>query len=83
MGVISNILGKVGYLPAQEVRQSLQTMQAEVTELRSNLTNPEQWLSDFFTGGMTAGVAVNKETALTISAVYACNRILSSSFPLP
>lgn len=79
MGVISNILGKVGYLPAQEVRQSLQTMQAEVTELRSNLTNPEQWLSDFFTGGMTAGVAVNKETALTISAVYACNRILSSS----
>lgn len=79
MGVISNILGKVGYLPAQEVRQSLQTMQAEVTELRSSLTNPEQWLSDFFTGGMTAGVAVNKETALTISAVYACNRILSSS----
>lgn len=52
-------------------------------ELRSNSTsleNPANWLLDWATGGYSqSGVAVTEETALTLSAVYACNRVLAES----
>lgn len=44
-------------------------------ETRSTLSNPEQWFIDWATGGAgnnSAGVAVTENTALTVSAVYAC-----------
>ncbi len=52
-------------------------------ELRSNSTsleNPSNWLLDWASGGYSqSGVAVTEETALTLSAVYACNRVLAES----
>lgn len=49
-------------------------------EHRSTLENPEPWLRELLTGGATAaGVPVNDTTALSISAVYACCRVLSDS----
>jgi HK97 family phage portal protein len=53
----------------------------------STLTNPSQWLSDFFSGGSAskAGIDVNEDTAIKIMAVYACVRLLSetvASLPL-
>lgn len=52
-------------------------------ELRSNSTsleNPSNWLLDWASGGYSqSGVAVTEETALTLSAVYSCNRVLAES----
>lgn len=46
----------------------------------SGLENPSTWLFNVFAGGYSkSGIAVNDESALTLSAVYACNRILSDS----
>lgn len=46
----------------------------------SGLENPSSWLFNVFAGGYSkSGIAVNDESALTLSAVYACNRILSDS----
>lgn len=53
-------------------------------ELRSSstLSNPAPWLIEALSGGSysTAGPAVNDESALTLAAVYACNRVLSTAF---
>lgn len=50
------------------------------SEQRSSLENPSQWLTDLLTGGSTtAGVPVNDTTALSLSAVFACCRVLSDS----
>jgi HK97 family phage portal protein len=46
----------------------------------SGLENPQQWLVDAFgSGTSTAGANVNARTALGISAVYACVRVLADS----
>jgi HK97 family phage portal protein len=46
----------------------------------SGLENPAKWLFDVFAGGYSkSGIAINDESALTLSAVYACNRILADS----
>lgn len=50
------------------------------SEQRSSLENPSQWLTDLLTGGNTsAGVPVNDTSALSLSAVFACCRVLSDS----
>lgn len=48
----------------------------------SSLSNPAPWLLDLLGGGSysSAGPTVNDETALTLAAVYACNRVLSTAF---
>ena len=53
----------------------------------SGFANPQQWFSDALNAGGTSytGATVNRESALSISAVYACIRVLSestSSLPL-
>jgi HK97 family phage portal protein len=71
MGIVQTLFQKIGYAP----------IQAE-PEQRSTLTQPEQWFMDWATGLMTesgSGVPVTKETALSISAVYACCRIISNT----
>jgi HK97 family phage portal protein len=46
----------------------------------SSLSNPEQWLVDAWGGSATtSGATVNARTALGISAVYACVRVLADS----
>ena len=46
----------------------------------SGFENPSNWLFDLFGGNQSkSGVAVNDESALTLAAVYACNRVLSES----
>ncbi len=46
----------------------------------SNLAKPDQWLIDALTGGTTnAGVIVNDSTAIRLSAVWACIKVLSES----
>ena len=47
-----------------------------VTEERAMLT-PEQWYAEWINGTEVAGVNVNAETAMTVSAVYACCALLS------
>ncbi len=51
------------------------------TEKRSNLSNPAPWLLELMGGGSysSSGPAVNDESALTLAAVYACNRVLSTA----
>lgn len=56
-------------------------------ERRTTLVNPAQWLIDWFSGGgaSAAGVTVNETTALNVTTVYACVRILAetvASLPL-
>ena len=55
-------------------------------EERATLANPATWLTNTLTGGTTAsGIAVNENTALNSSAVYAAVRLLSeavASLPL-
>jgi len=47
---------------------------------QSGLENPSSWLFDVFGGNQSkSGVPVNDETALTLAAVYACNRVLAES----
>jgi len=76
MALLDNILRPFGLATARNVQQAT----AELVELRSTLSNPEQWLSDWFTGGISgSGVAVNEQTALSLSAVYACCRIRSAA----
>lgn len=47
----------------------------------TNLSDPDSWLVDWFTGGSktVAGVGVSNETAMRLSAYYSCIRILSES----
>lgn len=46
----------------------------------TNLANPAQWLADYFGGGITdAGVLVSQETAMKVSAVYACVNLIAKS----
>lgn len=47
-----------------------------------SLENPSSWLLELVNGGSNslAGPTVNDETALTLAAVYACNRVLSTAF---
>jgi HK97 family phage portal protein len=57
-----------------------QELYAQRSGQSSGLENPSRWLSDIFGGNASkSGVAVNDETALTLAAVYACNRVLSDS----
>ena len=55
-------------------------------EERATLANPATWLTSTLTGGTTAsGIAVNENTALNSSAVFAAVRLLSeavASLPL-
>lgn len=53
----------------------------------TNLTSPAQWFVDLMGGGKTkAGVAITEKSAMNISAVFACVRVLAetvASLPLP
>ncbi|MEG3640670.1 phage portal protein [Magnetococcus sp. PR-3] len=45
---------------------------------KTSLSNPAQWLFDLFGGGESAtGITVNRETAMRVSAVYACVRAIA------
>lgn len=49
-------------------------------ERRSGLANPEGWLVDLFGGTASkTGLRVNPDTALAVSAVYACVQVRSKS----
>lgn len=50
-------------------------------EERSTLQSPDQWFLDWIGGGneSLSGVSVTKESILSISAVYACCRIISNT----
>ena len=51
-----------------------------VKERRTSLSSPEQWLVEVFGGGATkSGAKVSPDTALTVSTVFACTRILAES----
>ena len=57
-------------------------------EKRSNLANPQQWLLNILGGGFEskAGIKINYETAIKVSAVFACVNLVSqtmASLPLP
>ena len=41
------------------------------------MLTPEQWYAEWINGTEVAGVNVNAETAMTVSAVYACCALLS------
>jgi len=45
----------------------------------TSLANPEQWLREWVGQSVNSGVTVNEDTALRLSAVFACIRILSES----
>ena len=49
--------------------------------LRSSLSRPERWLIDFFGGGTEShsGEQINKDAAVSVTAVFACIRILSET----
>jgi len=52
-----------------------------ISEQRSSsLSNPAPWLLELGGSYSQAGPTVNDETALTLAAVYACNRVLSTAF---
>ncbi len=58
-----------------------------LTGRSSSLTNPEQWLVDYFGGGgdTNAGREVSEDNALAMSTVYACVTLISetiASLPL-
>ena len=60
---------------------------AQLFESRTHPQNPSDWLLYALTGGIgtSAGVKVNEETAMRLSAVFACVKILAestSSLPL-
>lgn len=45
----------------------------------TSLSNPAQWLFDIWSNPTQSGVKVNDESALTLAAVYACNRVLCNA----
>jgi len=63
------LFGKMGYTPTKNA------------EVRSTLQAPEQWFFDWINNGnpSLSGVNVTQEAALSISAVYACCRIISNT----
>jgi HK97 family phage portal protein len=85
MAVLDTLLRPFGLISARTAQE--QTIiaekqaeeRAEERAITSGLTNPSQWFSDWMGGTTSAGVHVNAETAIKISAVYACIRILSTT----
>ena len=78
MALLDNILRPFGLISAGTAQKA----QDEVTELRnltSGLQNPAQWFTEWMGGPTSAGVHVNAETAMRVSALYACVRILSTT----
>jgi HK97 family phage portal protein len=59
----------------------------KMLERRSGVANPEKWLKDFFGGHEShSGIAINEQSALNSTAVYACIRLLAdtlASLPCP
>jgi HK97 family phage portal protein len=51
-----------------------------ITSKTTLLSNPDQWLKDFFFGGDYSGTPVNKQSVLALSALYACWKIRSETF---
>ena len=53
----------------------------DFVEKRTTLSRPAQWLIDWVSSGAetVAGVKVNHETALRLSAVYACVRVIAET----
>lgn len=72
MGIIQTIANRFGYAPIPQ--------KSEIEE-RSTLQNPEQWFLDWIGGGnqSLSGVKVTPDSALSISAVYACCRTISNT----
>jgi HK97 family phage portal protein len=52
-----------------------------IAKRMSTLANPDQYLKDYFSGGISSatGVSVNEKTSLNLSVVYACVRVISES----
>ncbi len=69
-------------------KQQIRELEGKIAELeeRSSMANPEKWLVDYFTGGVSdSGISVNETSALAYGAVYACVRVLAetvASMPL-
>jgi len=65
----------------------LNTVGKKFRSVITNLANPAQWFVEFMGGGKTkAGVAITEKSAMNISAVFACVRVLAetvASLPLP
>ena len=63
MRILSRLLYALGYV-----------------EKRASMSDPRFWMAEQLTGGMTrAGVYVSPDRAMTISAVYACVRVIAES----
>lgn len=65
------------------LRQGLISLLSEKRSLENPttpLSAPAEWVYNIFTGGPTAsGIAINERTALQISAVFACVRVIAES----
>lgn len=49
-------------------------------EKRSNLANPAQWLADLFGSTTSSGTDVDEHSALAMTAVWSCVRLISETF---
>lgn len=64
----------------RNIIKNLISNQEAQTENESNVTTPSKWFVNWINGEETAsGELVNEETAMKMSAVYACIRLLSQS----
>jgi HK97 family phage portal protein len=65
---------------SDDASQRLAESRGSLENPDTSLANPAEWLQDVIAGSLTAaGVRVGPESALRLSAVYACVRLLAST----
>jgi HK97 family phage portal protein len=81
MGIIANIGRYFGGKSGTSVPETpISAPDTQETRSGVSAATLDQWFADYISGGpKVAGVHVTPENSLTISAVYACNRILSNT----
>jgi len=62
-----------------EVESSDKRVEGELRELTSKLDYPKPWLIEALGGETKSGIKVSEESASTLSAVWACTRVLSEA----
>lgn len=80
MGILSDLFGaSARAAPSERVEPRVRPRNASPENPSTSLAAPDRWFTDWAGAGSSFGPAVNERTAMQVSAVFACVRIISDA----